>query len=167
MNNILNEIEIIKKLKSENSLLLIDEIETKESYYLILELCYISLEEYLKERKEPLSINEIREVLLELNKSLKEMKEKNIIHRDLKPSNILLSLNKSQINKISFKISDFGLSKLLNESKTNSMSINGTPITMAPEVLKGQNNLIYSKSDIWSLGIIIYYMLFKEYPYNG
>ena len=82
---ILNEIEIMKKLKSENSLLLIDEIETKESYYLILELCYISLEEYLKERKESLSINEIREVLLELNKSLKEMKEKNIIHRDLKP----------------------------------------------------------------------------------
>ena len=95
----------------QKQLLLIDEIETKESYYLILELCYISLEEYLKERKESLSINEIREVLLELNKSLKEMKEKNIIHRDLKPSNILLSLNKSQINKISFKISDFGLSK--------------------------------------------------------
>ena len=87
IKDILNEIDIMKKLKSENSLLLIDEIETKESYYLILELCYISLEEYLKERKEPLSINEIREVLLELNKSLKEMKEKNIIHRDLKPSN--------------------------------------------------------------------------------
>ena len=48
--NILNEIEIMKKLKSDNSLLLIDEIETKESYYLILELCYMSLEEYLKER---------------------------------------------------------------------------------------------------------------------
>ena len=38
---------------------------------------------------------------------------------------------------------------------------------MAPEVLKGENDLIGYKSDIWSLGIIIYYMLFKEYPYNG
>ena len=163
--DILNEIEIMKKLKSDNSLLLIDEIETKESYYLILELCYISLDEYIKERKDNLSIDEIREVLLELNKSLKEMKEKNILHRDLKPSNILLTLNKSKINKISFKISDFGLSKLLDEN--NSMSINGTPITMAPEVLNGENELICDKSDIWSLGIIIYYMLFKEYPYNG
>ena len=157
--NILNEIEIMKKLKSDNSLLLIDEIETKESYYLILELCYMSLEEYIKERKDNLSIEEIREVLLELNKSLKEMKEKNILHRDLKP------LNKSKINKISFKISNFGLSKLLDEN--NSMSINGTPITMAPEVLNGENELICDKSDIWSLGIIIYYMLFKEYPYKG
>ena len=81
--NILNEIEIMKKLKSDNTLLLIDAIETKESYYLILELCYMSLEEYIKERKDNLSIDEIREVLLELNKSLKEMKEKNILHRDL------------------------------------------------------------------------------------
>ena len=38
---------------------------------------------------------------------------------------------------------------------------------MSPEVLKGQINLISSKSDIWSLGIIIYYLYFKEYPYNG
>ena len=100
--NILNEIEIMKKLKSDNSLLLIDNIETKDSYYLILELCYMSLEEYIKERKDNLSIEEIKEVLLKLNKSLKEMKEKNILHRDLKPSNILLSLNKSKINKNMF-----------------------------------------------------------------
>ena len=73
--------------------------------------------------------------------------------------------NKLKINKICFKISDFGLSKLLDEK--NSMSINGTPITMAPEVLQGENDLICDKSDIWSLGIIIYYILFKEYPYKG
>ena len=38
---------------------------------------------------------------------------------------------------------------------------------MSPEILKGEENLISNKSDIWSLGIIIYYMLFKEYPYNS
>ncbi len=153
--------------KSENSVSLLDSIETEEYYYLILELCFISLEDYIKMRKEPLSIEEIKEVLLELNECLKEMKNKNIIHRDLKPSNILLSLNKLKINKICFKISDFGLSKLIEGSKMNKMSLNGTPITMAPEILKGEENLISYKSDIWSLGIIIYYMLFKEYPYNG
>ncbi len=70
----------------------------------------MSLEEYLKERKDGLSIDEIREVLFELNKSLKEIKENNIIHKYLKSSNILLLLNKSKINKINFKISHFGLS---------------------------------------------------------
>ena len=138
VDEILKEIEIMKKLESENSVSLIDSIETKEYYYLILELCYISLEEYIKMRKEPLSIEEIREVLLELNECLKEMKNKNIMHRDLKPSNILLSLNKLKINKICFKISDFGLSKLIEGSKMNEMSF--TPITMAPEILKGEEN---------------------------
>ena len=166
VDDILKEIEIMKKLESENSVSLIDTIETEDCYYLILELCYISLEDYIKMRKEPLSIEEIREVLLELNECFKEMKNKNIIHRNLKPSNILLS-NKLKINKICFKISDFGLSKLIVGSKMNKMSLNGTPITMAPEILKGEENLISYKSDIWSLGIIIYYMLFKEYPYNG
>ena len=150
----------MEKLESESSISL---IEAKDSYYIITEYyCYMTLEEYIK-KKNPLSIIEIKEFLLELNKGLKKMNDNNIIHRDLKPSNILLSLNKKRIDKISFKISDFGLSKL-NEG---TMSSKGTPLTMSPEMLKREINLISSKSDIWSLGIIIYYLLFKEYPYNG
>ena len=91
------------------------------------------------------------------------MNKKKIIHRDIKPSNILINIDK--LNKVTIKLSDYGSSIKIDTYETK--SINGTPITMAPEVLKGENNLICSKSDIWSLGIIIYYMLFKEYPYNG
>ena len=162
---ILNESEIMKKLKSENIISLIEIIETSESYFIVSEYCYMSLEEYMNKRNNSLSIEEIKELLLDLNKGLKEMNDNNIIHRDLKPSNILLSFNKSKINKICFKISDFGLSKIKDEH--NTLSSNGTPVTMSPEMLKREINLISSKSDIWSLGIIIYYLYFKEYPYNG
>ena len=157
------EIEIMKKIKSENSVKLIEIFESKESFYLILELCYLNIEEYLKNRNEGLSIEEIKEILLDLNKVFKEMNEKKIIHRDIKASNILISLNKLKINKTIFKISDYGLSNLLeiNNSKSNY----GTSKIMSPECLKGE--LITSKSDIWSLGILIYYMLYKKYPYNG
>jgi len=90
-----------------------------------MELCIFNLEEYLKIRNEPLSIDEIKEILFQLNKILKIMKEKNIIHKDLKLSNILISLEK--INKIQIKLSDFGSSnKIKNE----------TPLTKASEVLK-------------------------------
>ena len=166
-NTILNEIKIMKELKSENSVSLIDSIETNDSYYLVLELCLMSLDEYIKKKGSPLSIEEIKEILINLNESFKEMKNKNIIHRDLKLSNILLSISKSKTDKICFKISHFGLSKLFEGSKMSLLSSKGTSLTMAPEVLKGENDLIGYKSDIWSLGIIIYYMLFKEYPYNG
>ena len=61
------------------------------------------------------------------------MNNNNIIYRNLKPSNILLSFNKLRIDKICFKISDFEISKLLDEN--NTLSSNVTPVTMAPEVL--------------------------------
>ncbi len=50
-------------------------------------------------------------------------------------------------------------------NQSNSIKINENLLTIPPEILKGGKMNI--KSDIWSLGIIIYYMLFKEYPYNG
>ena len=50
---------------------------------------------------------------------------------------------------------------------TQSMTFIDIPLTMAPEVLRDEKEIINEKCDIWSLGILIYYMLFKEYLYNG
>ena len=166
IHNFSTEIEKWKKFKSENIVKIIDKFETKDYYYLIMELCYISLDDYLKIRKDPLSIEEIKEILFELNKCFKEMNEKKIIHRNIKLSNIFLSLNKSKISNICFKISDFGLNKLLEGCKINKMSSNENSNIISTEVLKEKINLISDKNDIWDLGILIYYMLFKEYPYN-
>ena len=127
--NILKEIEIMKKLESQNSISLIDTYQSADSYYIIMELCIFSLDNYLKLRENPLSIDEIRKILIDLNKCFKEMNEKKIFHSDLKPSNILLSVNKKRIDEICFKLSDFGLSKLIDGSKTGNLSISGTPNT--------------------------------------
>ena len=157
------ETEIMKKIESDNSVKLIERVETEDSFYIISELCDLSLEEYLNKRKESLSIEEIKELLIDLNKGLKVMYEKKVIHGDIKPSNILLSFNNNNIHKVCFKISDFGLSKLNENIK--SKSVTGTSQFLSPECLKGQR--ISDKSDIWSLGILIYYLLFQKYPYNG
>jgi serine/threonine protein kinase len=87
------------------------------------------------------------------------MLKENIIHKNLKPNNILISLEKLDKNII--KLSDYGSSKEIN----NTMNIAEMHLIMSPEVLNGEEYL--SKTDLWSLGIIIYYMYFKEYPYNG
>ena len=101
---------------------------------------------------------------MDLNKGLKVMYDKKVIHGDIKPSNILLSFNNNNVNKVCFKISDFGLSKLYEENIITK-SIRGTSQFISPECLKGEE--INDKSDIWSLGILIYYLLFQNYPYNG
>ncbi len=161
-NLVFNESDIMKKFNIENSISLKDTFEDEQNYYIIMDLCVCNLEEYLKMREECFSIYEIFESLKQLNNILKDLYKNNLIHRDLKPSNILLSIDK--VNKLKFKLSDYGTCIELDKAKlTNTRT--GTPLTMAPEILKGES--FSNKSDIWSLGIIIYYMLFRKYPYTG
>ena len=105
--NYSEEMKTINSLNNENSVLIIEEIETKDNYYIIMELCTSNLEEYIKNRNKPLSTEEIKIILIELNKALKKMTELKIIHGNITLSNILLSIDK--INKISIKLSDYGL----------------------------------------------------------
>jgi len=158
-NQILNEIKIMNNIISENSVTMKDKIDTKEYFYIIMDLCQMNLEDYIRTRETSISINEIKHILLQLNNVFKIMNNKNIIYRDLKPNNILISLER--LDKLIIKLSDYGCSKEIS----NTMSIAGTPLTMAPEIINDEKDL--SKSDLWSLGIIIYYLYFKEYPYNG
>ena len=111
-NKLLNEIEIIKKIKTENRVLINEVIENKEYLYIIMDLCEYNLEDYIKRREDSITINEIKEILNQLNNCFKIMNKENIIHRDLKPKNILISLKR--IDKCLIKLSDYGSSKLLN-----------------------------------------------------
>ena len=155
-----NEIKMMKKLKNENSVNLIDLIESKSHYYIVMEYCEYNLFDYMNVKKNAsLSIEEIKKVLTQLNNTFKIMNKDKLIHRDLKPNNILISLNNLDNNTI--KLSDYGTTRELS----NTTTFTGTPLILAPEVLEEGKDL--SKSDLWSLGILIYYMYFKEYPYNG
>ena len=80
-------------------------------------------------------------------KAFQILNKSNIMHRDIKPSNILL-------NNGVIKLADFGFCKPLKDSKDLSQTMLGSPIYMAPEILKGE---IYTmKADIWSLGVVLY-----------
>lgn len=152
----LSEIEIMKKMKNENSILFKEKFETEEYIYIVMELCLCNLEEYIKMKENGLSINEIKHILNQLNKTFKIMLKENIILKNLKSNNILISLDKLDENII--KLSNYGSSKEID-------NISEIPLTIAPEILKDEKNLL--KCDLWSIGIIIYYMYFKEYPFNG
>lgn len=82
-----------------------------------------------------------------------------ILHRDLKPSNIF----KGENNQI--KLGDFGLSKQLNSELNYANTNVGTPYYMSPEQI---SDLVYDeKSDIWSLGCILYELCQLEPPFKG
>jgi myosin-light-chain kinase len=153
----------IERKKNEENIVKINEIkEDNNIFYMIMDLYSFNLENYLKIRDKPLSINEIKEILLQLNKIFKKLNEENIIYGNLKLSNILINLD--EINKISIKLCYYDSIKFykkLESSMSNKINYN-----LSPEIIKDgiYNN---NKSDIWSLGIIIYYMLTKKYLYEG
>ncbi len=103
----------MKKLKNENSVKLIELIESNTYYYIVMEYCEYNLQSYInKKRNTPLSIDEIKKALIQLNNTFKIMFKEKLIHRDLKKNNILISLDKLNNNII--KLSDYGLTKELS-----------------------------------------------------
>ena len=153
------ELNIMKKINPENNIS-INLIDTKESLYIIMDLCEYSLKGYIERKNNPISIDEIKFVLTQLNDIFKIMiKEKEYINITL--NNILISLDR--LDKCLIKFVDYGSNKCIIKRETTGIAEENW--TESPEVLNGEEK--NPKSDIWSLGTIIYYMLFKEFPFQG
>src|SRR5262249_5499880 len=88
---------------------------------------------------------------------------KGILHRDIKPSNVLLDERGEPL------VSDFGLAKFLNADAelTHPGIPVGTPAYMAPEQAAGQTNAVSVRSDVWSLGVLLYELLTGKKPFIG
>lgn len=80
------------------------------------------------------------------------------MHRDIKPDNIL-------IHNGNVKIADFGFCKPLENQNDMVATMLGSPIYMAPEVIKGETYT--NKADIWSLGVVLFQMLFGKCPFES
>ena len=156
------EIDILKFCHHENIVHLVDYFETKDNMIIILN--YIegsTLGEYLKENNFNFKESKASKIILQIANGIKYLHKFGIIHRDLKPDNIMIS-QKDKNSEIEVKIMDFGLSKIAsNEEKL--VEGFGTLYYAAPELI--QNNPYNKEIDVWSLGIILFYMFTGCYPF--
>ena len=157
-NDLNNEIKLLEIFSSyENSLKYYGNYDNKGEKIIILEKCDEDLEEYMKNRKKSLNIEEIREIFNGLNIVFKEMYKQNIIHRDLKLKNLLVKYKDNNKQNFIVKLGDYGIGKFLDKSSSIT-GLKGTPETIAPEILLEKISR-YDKEnsvDIFSLGVILY-----------
>ncbi|CAK73665.1 unnamed protein product (macronuclear) [Paramecium tetraurelia] len=164
-----NECQIMQRFQHPNLVKFYSFQRTLNNVYFMMEYCEGgSLDQYIarkcphKNQLKYLAETEARIILSQIVDGYKEMYKQNIVHRDLKPSNIL-------INKGIAKISDFGFSKILQDFDNQILqTFAGTPLYMSPQILNPQAQRQYStKTDIWSLGIIFFEVLYGTTPWRA
>ena len=111
-------------------------------------------------RKGPLPLTRAADIFTQIGRGLQYAHSKDVIHRDLKPSNILLD------DAGNAYLSDFGLAKMIGSTLnlTKSGNLVGTPAYVAPEQVRGEAADV--RSDIYSLGILLYHMLVGRPPFE-
>ena len=160
-NTVKNEVNILKQIDNENVMKLYDVIDTPSNLYLVLEYINgINLLEIIKNEKYHfLKEQRAKKIFLQVVKGILYCHKKNIFHRDIKLENILV------LKDDTIKIIDFGFGIKCNKDTYQKLFC-GTPSYMPPEIVK-KEKYIACYSDIWSLGVLFYAMLFGIFPFKG
>jgi serine/threonine-protein kinase len=131
------------------------------------DLAYIAMEflegEDLEPYTKPDNLFPVREVLkfiADVADALDYAHSKEIVHRDIKPANIMYLKETKEV-----KVTDFGIARITSSSKTKTGIVLGTPSYMSPEQVSGKK--VDGRSDIFSLGIVLFEMLTGQKPFTG
>ena len=154
------EARVAAKLKHPNILAVYDVGEVDGFIYIAMEFMEgRTLLELLKSRTTPLSIDKAIRMTSQIAGALEYAHSQGVIHRDVKPSNILLTRNLDAL------LSDFGIAKAVGTITLTGTASIGTPAYMSPEQATGRE--IDGRSDIFSLGGVLYEMLTLKTPFEG
>ncbi|CAF3412831.1 unnamed protein product [Rotaria sp. Silwood1] len=157
-----NEAQLLKSLQNEHIVKFYESFLENDCLCIVTEYCEGGdLDHRLKELKKQnrkLEEDQVVEWLIQILIAVQYMHKSRVLHRDLKARNIFLKSN-------NIKIGDFGISRILVGTMDVATTFTGTPYYMSPEVLKHDG--YESKSDIWSVGCLLYEMCTWEHAFGG
>ena len=153
------ESQAVAMLSHPNIVSVYDYSRDPNCQYIIMELLDgITLKQYMQ-KKGALSWKEALHFTAQIARALSHAHSKGIVHRDIKPQNIMV------VKDGTVKVADFGIAYLQNESVTDPAETMGSIHYISPEQARGEP--VDARSDIYSLGIVMYEMLTGKLPYEG
>ncbi len=151
--------EAVAMLSHPNIVQVYDVSSSDSANYIVMELIDgISLKQYM-EVKGVLNWKETLHFAMQIAKGLEHAHSRGIVHRDIKPHNVMVLKNGS------VKVMDFGIARVMNKSNTLTKEALGSVHYISPEQAKGGHT--DNRSDLYSLGVVMYEMMTGRPPYDG
>ena len=154
------EAETAGRLQHQNIVTIFDAGEEHDLAYIAMEflkgkdLADVSKGEHL------LPIPKVLSIVARVAEALAYAHKQNVVHRDIKPANIMYDMDSDSV-----KVTDFGIARITDSSKTKTGLVLGTPSFMSPEQIAGKK--VDGRSDLYSLGVMLFQMLAGVLPFRG
>ena len=154
-----SESQAVAMLSHSNIVSVYDVSTSADADYIVMELIDgITLKQYM-EKKGVLNWKETLHFAIQIAKALEHAHSRGIVHRDIKPHNVMVLKNGS------VKVTDFGIARVMSEGNTLTKEALGSVHYISPEQAKGGR--VDNRSDIYSLGVVLYEMMSGRPPYDG
>ncbi|HQX58324.1 MAG TPA: serine/threonine-protein kinase [Burkholderiaceae bacterium] len=154
------EAETAGRLQHQNIVTIFDAGEEHDLAYIAMEfLKGKDLLDYCKDAN-LLPVPRVLSIVARVAEALAYAHRQNVVHRDIKPANIMYEADSDTV-----KVTDFGIARITDSSKTKTGLVLGTPSFMSPEQLAGKK--VDGRSDLYSLGVMLFQMLTGVLPFRG
>ncbi|XP_049709264.1 serine/threonine-protein kinase Nek5 isoform X1 [Elephas maximus indicus] len=156
------EVILLAKMKHPNIVTFFSSFQENNSLFIVMEYCDGGdlMKRIRRQRGVLFSEDQILGWFVQISLGLKHLHDRKILHRDIKTQNIFLSKN-----GMVAKLGDFGIARVLNNSMELAQTCVGTPYYLSPEIC--QNKPYNNKTDIWSLGCVLYELCTLKHPFEG
>ncbi|XP_073651225.1 serine/threonine-protein kinase Nek5 isoform X12 [Tursiops truncatus] len=156
------EVILLAKMKHPNIVTFFSSFQENNRLFIVMEYCDGGdlMKRIKKQRGVLLSEDQILSWFVQISLGLKHIHDRKILHRDIKTQNIFLSKN-----GMVAKLGDFGIARVLNNTMELARTCVGTPYYLSPEIC--QNKPYNNKTDIWSLGCVLYELCTLRHPFEG
>ncbi len=154
------EAETAGRLQHQNIVTIFDAGEEHDLAYIAMEFLKGKDLADVTKQGQLLPVTKVLSIIARVAEALAYAHKQNVVHRDIKPANIMYDFDSDSV-----KVTDFGIARITDSSKTKTGLVLGTPSFMSPEQIAGKR--VDGRSDLYSLGVMLFQMLAGVLPFRG